>query len=102
VYFTKEKRLIQPFDARVGTSFKLSGSPATVVTPFIGIAGEYDEAQQERTAAGIGPGIVVRHWFRDSRYRAFGSYVDISLQLRKRITDARRGQGLFGFVSVSF
>lgn len=102
VYFTQEKRLIQPFDARVATSFKLSGSPATVVTPFLGIAGEYDEAQQERWAAGFGPGVVVRHWFRDSRYRAYGSYVDVSLQVRKRVTDARRGQGLFGFVSVSF
>lgn len=101
-YFTQAKRLIQPFDARVGSSFKLSGSYGTVVTPFLGIAGEYDEAQQEQWAAGIGPGIVVRHWFRDSRYRAFPSYVDVSVQVRKRITDARRGQGLFGFISVTF
>lgn len=102
VYFTHEKRLIQPFDARIGRSFKIAGSPGTVVTPFLGIAGEYDEAQQEQTAAGIGPGVHVRHWFRESRYRAYASHVDFALQWRKRITDAERGQGLFGYVSVSF
>jgi tetratricopeptide (TPR) repeat protein len=101
-YFTKARRLIQPFDARAGYSFKLPQWYGTVVTPFLGLAGEYDEAQQEKTAAGIGPGIVVRHWFRESRERAFGSYVDFSLQYRKRLTDARRGEGLFGFVTVSF
>jgi tetratricopeptide (TPR) repeat protein len=100
--FTNAKRLIQPFDARAGYSFKLPQWYGTVVTPFIGFAGEYDDGQQEKTAAGIGPGIVVRHWFRESRYRAFASYVDFSLQYRKRVTDARRGQGLFGFVSISF
>jgi tetratricopeptide (TPR) repeat protein len=102
VYFTREERLIQPFDARVGRSFKLASSPATVVTPFLGIAGEYDEAQQEKTAAGIGPGVHVRHWFRESRYRAYASHLDLSLQWRSKITDAQRGEGLFGYVSVSF
>jgi tetratricopeptide (TPR) repeat protein len=101
-YFTKAKRLIQPFDARVGSSFKLERSYGTVITPFFGIAGEYDEAQLERTAAGIGPGVVVRHWFRDSRHQAFASYVDVSLQIRKRVTDAKRGSGLFASVSVTF
>ncbi|HEY5899282.1 MAG TPA: hypothetical protein VIV54_17065, partial [Burkholderiales bacterium] len=102
VYFTRASRVIVPFDARVGRSWKLDAMPSTVVTPFIGIAGDYDKAQAQRTAAGIGPGLMLRHWFRESRYRAFSSYLDFSLQYRYRVSDAERGQGLFGQLMLSF
>jgi bacteriophage N4 adsorption protein A len=102
VYFTRAERWVQPFEARVGYSWKLSPSPATVVTPFAGIGGEFDEAQSEKWAAGIGPGIAVRHWFRDSRHRAYASYIDLSLQYRFRVTEAQRGEGWFGLLAITF
>lgn len=101
-YFIEAERLIQPFDARIGRSWKLPRWHGAVVTPFIGIAGEYDEAQTPRTAAGIGPGIALRYWFGESRHRAFPSHIDFSLQYRYRLTDAKRGGGLFGLLALSF
>jgi hypothetical protein len=102
VYFTRAGRLVQPFEARIGRSRKLAWLDGAVVTPFVGVAGEYDEFQAPRLAAGIGPGLAVRWWFGESRYRAYPSYVDFSLQYRLRMTDAQRGGGLFGQLSVSF
>lgn len=100
-YFTDAGRLIQPFDARVGRSWKLPWHGA-VVTPFLGIAGEYDSELSPRTAAGVGPGLALRYWFRESAYRAFASHVDLSLHYRYRVTDATRGEGFFGLLSISF
>jgi hypothetical protein len=101
-YFTKAERLIQPFDARIGRSWKLPRWNGAVVTPFLGVAGEYDSEQDPRMAAGIGPGVALRYWFRESRHRAFSSHIDFSVQYRARLTDARRGGGLFGFLAISF
>jgi tetratricopeptide (TPR) repeat protein len=102
VYFIEAGRLVQPFDARIGRSWKLPQWHGAVVTPYLGIAGEYDEAQSPRTAAGIGPGISARYWFGETRHRAFPGRLDFSLQYRFRLTDARRGGGLFGQLSLSF
>ena len=101
-YFIEAERLIQPFDARFGRSWKLAPWHGAVLTPFVGLAGEYDSEQSPRTAAGIGPGVMLRAWFRETPYRAFSSYVDFSLQYRFRVTDAQRGGGLFGLLAVSF
>lgn len=102
VYFTRAERLIQPFEARLGRSRKIAGWHGAVVTPFIGFGGEYDKAQQPKTAAGIGPGVAIRYWFGESRHRAFPGHLDFSVQYRFRITDATRGEGLFAQLSVSF
>jgi cellulose synthase operon protein C len=102
VYFTRAERWVQPFEARAGYSWKLSPSPATVLTPFVGIGGEFDDALSEKWAAGIGPGIAVRHWFRDKRHRAYASYVDFSLQYRFRVSEAQRGEGWFGLLAITF
>ena len=101
-YFVEAERLIQPFDARLGFSWKVPPWHGAVVTPFVGLAGEYDSEQSPRTAAGIGPGVMLRTWFRETPHRAFSSYVDFSLQYRFRVTDAQRGGGLFGLLAVSF
>ena len=101
-YFVDAERLIVPYDARVGRSFKGALTPSLVVTPYVGIAGEYDKAQDPRTAAGMGPGLSLRYWFGETRTRAYPAYLDFSLQYRWRMTDARRGEGLFGQVALSF
>jgi tetratricopeptide (TPR) repeat protein len=101
-YFVEAERLIQPFDARLGFSWKVPPWHGAVITPFVGLAGEYDSEQSPRTAAGIGPGVMLRTWFRETPHRAFSSYVDFSIQYRFRVTDAQRGGGLFGLLAVSF
>jgi tetratricopeptide (TPR) repeat protein len=101
-YFLDAERLIVPFDARIGRSFKGALTHGLVATPFVGIAGEYDDAQDPRTAAGIGPGVSLRYWFGETRTRAYPSYLEFSIQYRWRVTDARRGEGLFGQLALSF
>ena len=101
-YFVDAERLIMPFDARMGRSFKTGFISGLVATPYVGIAGEYDKAQDPHTAAGIGPGMALRYWFGETRTRAYPAYLDFSIQYRWRITDARRGEGLFGQLALSF
>jgi bacteriophage N4 adsorption protein B len=101
-YFIEGDRLIQPFDARVGRSWKVARWHGAVATPFVGIAGEYDKAQDPRMAAGIGPGIALRYWFGETVQRAFARRIDFSMQYRYRLTDAKRGGGLFALLSLSF
>lgn len=101
-YFLDAERLVGPFDARIGRSWKLTGWHGAVLTPYLGIAGEYDDAQSPSMAAGIGPGVSLRYWFGETRHRAASSYVDFTLHYRFRLTDARRGGGLFGQLALYF
>jgi adsorption protein A len=101
-YFVEAHRLIQPFEARVGRSWKTPRWSGAVLTPYLGVGGEYDDALDPKLAAGIGPGVAARYWFGESRYRAFSNYVDLSVQYRFRLTDAKRGGGLFATLMVSF
>jgi adsorption protein B len=102
VWFLQSHRLIQPFDARLGHSWKVPGWHGAVATPYIGVAGEYDKAQNPRMAAGIGPGIALRYWYGETEHRAFPRRLDFSMQYRFRLTEARRGGGLFALLSWSF
>jgi bacteriophage N4 adsorption protein B len=99
-YFLDASRLVQPFEARIGRSWKLRRWLGAVVTPYLGVAGEYDDAQAPKMAAGVGPGVALRYWFGETRHRAASSYIDFSLQYRARLTDARRGGGLFGQLAL--
>lgn len=101
-YFLDAERLVGPFDARIGRSWKLTGWRGAVLTPYLGVAGEYDDAQSPSMAAGIGPGVSLRYWFGETRHRAASSYVDFSLHYRFRLTDAKRGGGLFGQLALYF
>lgn len=102
VYFLEGDRLVQPFDARVGRSWKVPRWHGAVATPFIGIAGEYDKAQDPRLAAGIGPGVALRYWFGETAQRAFARHLDFSMQYRFKLTDAERSDGLFALLGVTF
>jgi tetratricopeptide (TPR) repeat protein len=102
VYFIEAERLIVPFEARLGRSWKVPQWHGAVATAFLGVAGEYDEAQQPKSAAGIGPGIALRYWFGETKHRAFPQYLDFAIQYRFRLTDARRGGGFFGQLVFSF
>ena len=102
VYFLETDRIVQPFEARLGRSMKLPRWHGAVATPFFGVAGEYDKAQAPRMAAGVGPGIAFRYWFGETLQRAFPHRLDFSMQYRWRLTDAKRGGGLFALLSLSF
>ena len=80
----------------VGKSYRLAGSGRTVAYPHAVVAAEYNSLQSEdKLSVGVGPGIGLRHWFRDDKYAAPRSYVDLSLQYRFRVTGDDRAKGLF-------
>lgn len=94
-YFSKQGRLVQPVELRVGHSWRLdSVSDRLVLFPHAAIAGDYDSRAPHRLALGIGPGIGMRYWFGENAYRAPASWLDLNIQYRVRLTDADRAKGL--------
>jgi Flp pilus assembly protein TadD len=53
---------------------------------------------------GAGPGVGVRYWFREDRYNAARSYLDLSVQYRFAIGggDTQRAKGLFATATFSY
>jgi tetratricopeptide (TPR) repeat protein len=79
-----------------GRSYLVGNSGRTVLFPHAFVGAEYNSADTiAKTAAGIGPGISLRHWFREDTYTAPRSYWDITLQYRARITGDNRMKGLY-------
>ena len=61
---------------------------------FAGV--EYNSADlAEKTSSGAGPGISLRHWFREDVYTAPRSYWDITAQYRFRISGDDRMKGWY-------
>lgn len=82
--------------ATFGRSFLVGGSGRTVVYPhaFIGLEHTSNDPVA-KTSAGAGPGVSLRHWFREDTYNAPRSYWDVTLQYRGRLTGDDRMRGLF-------
>ncbi len=70
----------------VGKSYRLAGDGKTVAYPHAVVAAEYNSLlPSDRLSVGAGPGVSLRHWFREDKYAAPRSYVDFSLQYRFRV-----------------
>jgi adsorption protein A len=79
-----------------GKSYRLEGDGKTVAFPHAVVAAEYDSLRPtDRLSVGAGPGISLRRWFREDKYAAPRSYVDVSLQYRFRVSGDERAKGLF-------
>jgi tetratricopeptide (TPR) repeat protein len=77
-----------------GRSYLVGGDGRTVLFPHGFIGMEYTSNDPvAKTAAGVGPGISLRRWFREDKYDAPRSYWDVTLQYRARITGDDRMRG---------
>ncbi|TWO71607.1 tetratricopeptide repeat protein [Caenimonas sedimenti] len=85
-----------------GRSFLVGGSGRTVVYPHAVVAADYSSVESPKSAIGAGPGVSVRHWFREDKYTAPRSYVDMTLQYRARISGADRGDGVYFNTLLSY
>jgi hypothetical protein len=75
-YFVRQQRLVQPVELRYGYSWRIDSiSSHLVMFPHAAIAGDYDTRALHKLALGIGPGIGMRYWFRESAYRAPASWI---------------------------
>lgn len=88
---------------RAGYSFRLDGiSRNLVLTPFIGIDGSYDNSLARKWAWGAGPGVNIRYWFREDKYTAPLSYIDINAQYRFQVAGDDRARGIFAGASIAY
>ena len=88
-------------DGRIGRSYQPGGG-SLILAPFVGATLSYDSGLAREAALGVGPGIWLRLWTRQDRYRAPQSYIDVALQYRMRLAGDRRAEGLFGNVSFTY
>jgi hypothetical protein len=89
-------------DARVGRSWRVPAVKNLIAAPFLGAFATYDSLQSPKTAAGVGPGVWFRQWFRETETMAPQSYVDLSLQYRLRLGGDKRASGFFLTFSASY
>ncbi|NTX27731.1 bacteriophage N4 adsorption protein A [Burkholderia pyrrocinia] len=94
-YFIKAGRYIIYSELRYGHTWRLPMlSDRLTVYPHAAVAGDHDNRQPDKTAIGAGPGIQFRYWFREGRYSAPASYLDVTVQYRFPLTSAARARGL--------
>lgn len=87
---------------QVGKSYRLPGDGKTVLFPHGVAAAEYNSVALDKTSVAAGPGVSLRHWFREDKYAAPRSYVDFSLQYRFRVAGDERAKGLFLTSLISY
>lgn len=88
--------------AMFGRSYLVGSGGRTVLYPHAVLAAEYSSTEDPRTSVGAGPGVSLRHWFREDKYNAPRSYVDVTLQYRARIAGDERMKGLYFNTLVSY
>lgn len=102
--FAKSGHYTHQVELRAGHTWRLAAvGGGNMVSPHLVLAGDYDNRlPMDRTAAGLGVGLSLRHWFREDRHQAPASWLDLTLQGRVRLNQASRGSGLFITLTVSF
>ncbi|MDB5947098.1 MAG: bacteriophage adsorption protein [Ramlibacter sp.] len=85
-----------------GKSYRMAGEGKTVMFPHAVAAAEYNSLLVDKLSVGAGPGVSLRHWFREDKYAAPRSYVDFSLQYRFRLSGDERAKGLFLTSLISY
>lgn len=80
----------------LGRTYRLDRfSPRWTVFPYAVIGADYDSSVDHSIPFGAGLGVSTRYWFRDGKYDAPRSYVDLSVQYRWRIAGDDRARGVF-------
>ncbi|MBC5783129.1 tetratricopeptide repeat protein [Ramlibacter sp. USB13] len=80
----------------LGRQYLVGNSGRTTVYPHLFAGLEYNSADLvEKTSSGVGPGISLRHWFREDVYTAPRSYWDITAQYRFRTSGDDRLKGFY-------
>ncbi len=87
-------------NASLGRSFSLNDDGTLIVTPYIGIAADYNNTYATEFALGAGPGINLRYWFRQTKYEAPMSHIDINGQYRARLGGDDRARGWFASLNL--
>ncbi|WP_029086758.1 NfrA family protein [Brevundimonas aveniformis] len=87
-------------EARLGRAWRTTDRD--VVTPFVTVRGYYDSALADEFAAGAGPGVSWRHWFRERGQAAPASWIEFVLGYQFSLSGDARGEGTFIGVNLSY
>lgn len=102
-HYVENHQTIATAEARLGRSYRLDGiSNRLVLTPFVAAGVSYDNKLATPEALGVGPGVNLRYWFRENKYTAPMSYVDINVQYRFRLAGDDRAEGVFAGITVAY
>jgi hypothetical protein len=85
-----------------GKQYLVGGDGRTTVYPHLFAGLEYTSNDPvTKTSAGAGPGISLRHWFREDVYTAPRSYWDVTAQYRFKVAGDDRMKGFYlnGFLN---
>ncbi|HMN22157.1 MAG TPA: tetratricopeptide repeat protein [Ottowia sp.] len=103
--FLDSHRTYATVEANLGRSIKAGAADSRLVLfPHVVLAADHDSslAHGHKTARGAGVGMAMRYWFREDRYRAPQSYLDVSLQYRARLGGDARGKGVFLRLTLNY
>ncbi|VVE27361.1 TPR repeat-containing protein [Pandoraea capi] len=102
-YFIDHPQTLGTAEARYGRAFRMDGINSNLVlTPYLGATVGFDSLLAQRFTMGVGPGVTARWWFREDKYHAQQSFVDLNVQYRVSIAGADRSQGIFAGLYFSY
>jgi hypothetical protein len=102
-HFVDSAQTVASADLRIGQSYRLDSiSRNLVLIPHVGFFANYDNKLATGSAYAAGPGATMRYWFREDKYTAPMSYVDLTAQYRFRLGGDHRAEGAFGQVLVNY
>lgn len=87
-------------EARLGRSWRVdpeggwNGVSSAVLTPHLVLAADYNTGYTQPRAVGAGVGMSLRTWLREDSRSGPRSYMDLSLQLRHRLSGDSRAGGV--------
>lgn len=83
-------------NAEFGRTYRIDRvSPRWTVFPYVVIGADYDSSVNGDVPIGAGVGVSTRYVFRESKYDAPQSYIDLSLQYRFKVAGDDRARGVF-------
>jgi Bacteriophage N adsorption protein A C-term len=101
-YFQTVENVVA-YEARLGRSFRIDAiSDRLVATPFLAFGGSYDSLFATPSAVGAGPGLSIRWWFREDKYTAPMSFIDLNVQYRFKLAGDNRARGVFVGLTLAF
>ncbi len=102
-HYFKQTQNYAALSAQFGRYYRpAAGHPNVLLFPHLALGADHNSLYARRNAAGAGPGITLRYWFREDRHAAPRSYADFTLQYRARLGGDARGKGVFLSATLSY
>lgn len=102
-YFIENPQTLGTLEARYGRAYRIDKlSNRLVVAPYLALNAGYDNLLADRSTIGVGPGVMIRKWFREDEYHAPRSFVDFTLQYRLKILGGDRSEGIFAGIYFAY